>query len=205
MNEKLSYPEEIFEWRKKKYEGRVRTKLPAAQQAEVADRVNRLVHQVTAALKFPDDFLVPGEEPTEGGKVPANLFDLDFQYDEVTGTVKVIGSGGSVVLDSSYCMVDVARYFLEFAGRESCGECTFCRIGTKRMSEIINRIAAGAGRPDDIPVLAELAEKVAETSLCEVGKLAAVPVKSTLKHFPKVYEEHIEGGQCRAGKCRLDG
>ena len=203
MTEKKSYPEEIFEWRQKKYEGYARTKLPHQEALETAERVNRRAVTSTSGLRFPGDFLSVGEA-AGGERVPANLFDMAFEYSEINGTLLARGSGGSIVIDQSNCMVDVARVFLDFAKGESCGECTYCRIGTTRMSEILERICTGAGASEDVDELEELAQKISATSLCEIGKIASAPVLATLAHFGREYEEHIDAGTCRAGKCGLD-
>ena len=136
-----------------------------------------------------------------GGCVPAELFDTRIDYDEVIKTGAIMGSGGMIVLDETTCMVDVARYFLDFTQLESCGKCTFCRIGTKRMLEILTRICDGDGVPEDIELLEELAVQIKDTSLCGLGQTAPNPVLTTLKYFRHEYEEHINDKKCRAGKC----
>jgi NADH-quinone oxidoreductase subunit F len=137
-----------------------------------------------------------------GGCVPENLLDTRVDYDEINRTGAIMGSGGMIVLDETTCMVDVARYFLDFTQRESCGKCTFCRIGTRRMLEILTRICEGGGIPEDIPLLEELAVQIKETSLCGLGQTAPNPVLTTLKYFRDEYEEHINQKYCRAGKCK---
>ena len=138
-----------------------------------------------------------------GGCVPRELFHTRIDYDEVTRTGAIMGSGGMVVMDETTCMVDVARYFLDFTQRESCGKCTFCRIGTTRMLEILTRICEGKGVPEDIAILEDLAEQIKTTSLCGLGQTAPNPVLTTLRYFRKEYEEHIYDKKCRAGgKCR---
>lgn len=136
-----------------------------------------------------------------GGCVPADLFDTRIDYDEVTRTGAIMGSGGMIVLDETTCMVDVARYFLDFTRLESCGKCTFCRIGTRRMLEILTRICEGNGVPEDIDLLEELAAQIKDTSLCGLGQTAPNPVLTTLRYFRHEYEEHINEKKCRAGKC----
>ena len=112
-----------------------------------------------------------------------------------------MGSGGMVVLDDGDCMVDIARYFLSFTQNESCGKCTFCRVGTKRMLDILNKICSGKGKPSDLEDLEKLAEWTKKGSLCGLGKTAPNPVLSTLKYFRNEYEEHING-KCPTGKCK---
>jgi NADH-quinone oxidoreductase subunit F len=136
-----------------------------------------------------------------GGCIPDELLDTIIDYDEVNKTGAIMGSGGMIVLDETTCMVDVARYFLDFTQLESCGKCTFCRIGTKRMLEILTRICEGNGVPEDIDLLEELAVQIKDTSLCGLGQTAPNPVLTTLKYFRHEYEEHINDKKCRAGKC----
>jgi len=136
-----------------------------------------------------------------GGCVPASLADTPIDFESLQGVGAIMGSGGMVVLDETDCMVDIARYFLEFTQQQSCGRCTFCRIGTKRMLEILERLCVGQGRPDDIDKLRQLAVMIRTTSLCGLGKTAPNPVLSTLEHFLDEYQAHIEG-RCPAGKCR---
>jgi NADH-quinone oxidoreductase subunit F len=137
-----------------------------------------------------------------GGCVPASLADVLIDYDSLTATGAIMGSGGMVVMDESTCMVDVARYFLSFTQSESCGKCTFCRVGTKRMLEILTRITEGKGAEDDIPLLEDLAAKVRISSLCGLGQTAPNPVLTTLRYFRDEYTEHIAEGKCRAKKCK---
>jgi len=137
-----------------------------------------------------------------GGCVPASLADVPIDYDSLTATGAIMGSGGMVVMDESTCMVDVARYFLSFTQSESCGKCTFCRIGTKRMLEILTRITEGRGAASDIPLLEDLAAKVRVSSLCGLGQTAPNPVLTTLRYFRDEYTEHIAEGKCRAKKCK---
>jgi NADH-quinone oxidoreductase subunit F len=113
-----------------------------------------------------------------------------------------MGSGGMVVLDDRDCMVDVARFFLQFTQAESCGKCTFCRIGTKRMLEILNRLCEGEGQPGDLEMLEELADRVKRTSLCGLGQTAPNPVVTTLKYFPEEYEAHLHEKRCPAARCK---
>ena len=136
-----------------------------------------------------------------GGCIPAELADTAVDYEALTGAGAIMGSGGLVVLDDSDCMVDVARYFLEFTQRESCGKCTFCRIGTRRMLDILERICAGEGKAGDLEKLEELAMMVKRGSLCGLGQTAPNPVLTTLRYFREEYEAHLEG-KCPAGKCR---
>jgi NADH-quinone oxidoreductase subunit F len=136
-----------------------------------------------------------------GGCVPAELADLPVDYEALTQVGAIMGSGGLVVLDESDCMVDIARYFLEFTQNQSCGKCTFCRIGTRRMLDILERITAGQGKKGDLEDLEQLALQVKSGSLCGLGTTAPNPVLSTLRYFRAEYEAHLEG-RCPAGKCK---
>jgi NADH-quinone oxidoreductase subunit F len=136
-----------------------------------------------------------------GGCVPVDLTHLPVDYETLSGVGTMMGSGGMVALDESDCMVDIARYFLEFTQDQSCGKCTFCRIGTRRMLDILERLCAGHGRKGDIEELEHLAEMVKKASLCGLGKTAPNPVLSTIKYFRSEYEAHLEK-RCPAGKCK---
>ena len=136
-----------------------------------------------------------------GGCIPADLLDLPIDYESLTEVGAMMGSGGMVVMDESTCMVDVARFFLSFTQSESCGKCTPCREGTKRMLEILDRICAGEGREGDLELLEELGNHIKETSLCQLGGSAPNPVLSTLKYFRAEYEAHIKEKRCPANVC----
>ncbi|MGM0597790.1 MAG: NADH-quinone oxidoreductase subunit NuoF [Myxococcota bacterium] len=137
-----------------------------------------------------------------GGCIPVELFDTIVDYDEVNKTGAIMGSGGLVVMDESACMVDVAKFFLSFTKDESCGKCTFCRIGTTRMLEILEKICDGKGTEKSLEELEFLAHKVKNTSLCGLGQTAPNPVLTTLKYFKEEYEAHIKQKKCPAGSCK---
>jgi NADH:ubiquinone oxidoreductase subunit F (NADH-binding) len=137
-----------------------------------------------------------------GGCIPESLLDLPVDFDSLTAAGAMMGSGGMVVMDEDTCMVDLARYFLSFTQRESCGKCTPCREGTKRMLEILERITRGKGEPEDIPRLEKLAKAVKDSSLCGLGQTAPNPVLTTLRYFRDEYEAHIFDRRCPAGLCR---
>lgn len=136
-----------------------------------------------------------------GGCLPESMLDLSIDYDSLTAAGAMMGSGGLVVMDEDTCMVDVAKFFLNFTQSESCGKCTPCREGTKRMLEILTRITEGQGREGDIELLEELARNIKETALCGLGQTAPNPVLSTLKYFRHEYEAHIKEKRCPAGAC----
>lgn len=135
-----------------------------------------------------------------GGCVPAHLGDTPIDYESLAKVGAIMGSGGLVVLDDADCMVDIARYFLRFTQDQSCGKCTYCRVGTKRMLDILDRLCTGKARPGDLESLEQLSKMVGAGSLCGLGKTAPNPVLSTLKYFREEYEEHLKG-RCPAGKC----
>jgi NADH:ubiquinone oxidoreductase subunit F (NADH-binding)/(2Fe-2S) ferredoxin/Pyruvate/2-oxoacid:ferredoxin oxidoreductase delta subunit len=137
-----------------------------------------------------------------GGCIPAELFDLPVDFEALTGAGAMMGSGGMVVMDESACMVDVARYFLEFLKDESCGKCVPCHLGIDRMLEIITDITMGRGIEAQLALLEELGETVTLGSLCGLGKSAANPVLSTLRYFRPEYEAHVRERRCPAGVCR---
>ena len=137
-----------------------------------------------------------------GGCIPESLLDTPVDYDAITATGAIMGSGGMVVMDETTCMVDVARFFLKFTQAESCGKCTFCRLGTKRMLEILEGICEGKGKPEDIETLEKLSEFIKDGSLCGLGQTAPNPVLTTLKYFRDEYEAHIIDKHCPAKSCR---
>ena len=136
-----------------------------------------------------------------GGCLPASLLDTPVDYEAITATGAIMGSGGMIVADSSTCMVDLARYFLSFTQAESCGKCVPCRLGTKRMLEILTRICEGRGEPEDLERLEVLAADIKAASLCALGGTAPNPVLTTLKYFRNEYEDHIFHHKCTAGVC----
>lgn len=137
-----------------------------------------------------------------GGCIPESILDLPVDYDSLTEAGAMMGSGGLVVMDETTCMVDLARFFLTFTQNESCGKCTPCREGTKRMLEILTRITEGKGREGDIELLESLAKNIKASALCGLGQTAPNPVLSTLRYFRDEYEAHIRDKRCPAGACQ---
>ncbi len=137
-----------------------------------------------------------------GGCLPESALDLPIDFDSLSKAGAMMGSGGMVVLDEDDCMVEIARYFLEFTQRESCGQCTFCRLGTKQILEALGEITKGKGKIEDIDMLAELAEGIKAGSLCGLGKTAPNPVLSTMRYFRDEYEAHVKEGRCPALMCQ---
>lgn len=136
-----------------------------------------------------------------GGCIPKEYLNVHLDYKDLIELGAIMGSGGLIVMDDDTCMVDVARYFLEFVQEESCGKCVPCRVGTKRMLEILTRICAGKGEEGDIEKLITLGNQIKETSLCGLGQTAPNPVLSTIRHFRHEYEQHITMKHCEAGVC----
>jgi NADH-quinone oxidoreductase subunit F len=137
-----------------------------------------------------------------GGCIPEYLADTPIDYDSVNATGAIMGSGGMVVMDETTCMIDVAKFFLDFTQKESCGKCTFCRIGTKRMLEILTRITEGKGHEDDIGRLEDLSYQIKDSSLCGLGQTAPNPVLTTIRYFRDEYEAHISHKKCPAKVCK---
>ncbi|MBL7125190.1 MAG: NADH-quinone oxidoreductase subunit NuoF [Dehalococcoidales bacterium] len=137
-----------------------------------------------------------------GGCLPESALDLPIDFDSLTDAGAMMGSGGMIVLDEDDCMVEIARYFLEFTQRESCGKCTFCRLGTKQMLEVLDEITKGKGKIEDLDMLSWLAEDIKAGSFCGLGKTAPNPVLSTMSYFRDEYEAHIKEGRCPALMCR---
>jgi NADH-quinone oxidoreductase subunit F len=136
-----------------------------------------------------------------GGCIPREYLNVPLDYSSLQELGAIMGSGGLIVMDDDTCMVDVARYFLEFVQEESCGKCAPCRVGTKRMLEILDRICGGQGEMEDIDKLIDLGERIKETALCGLGQTAPNPVLSTIRHFRHEYEAHIKDHHCEAGVC----
>jgi len=137
-----------------------------------------------------------------GGCIPAKLFNLAIDYESLTQAGSIMGSGGMIVMDEGTCMVDVARYFMNFLKDESCGKCFTCRKGTQRMFEILDDISKGKGTLESLDLLEELAAVVKDTTMCGLGQTASNPVLSTLRYFRDEYAEHILNKRCPAGVCK---
>ena len=127
---------------------------------------------------------------------------MPIDYDSLISIGSMMGSGGLIILDEDTCMVDLAKFYLEFTADESCGKCTPCRIGTKRLLQLLTKITEGKGEPDDITKIQELADHMRQSSLCALGQTAPNPILTTLRFFREEYDEHIEKKICRAGVCK---
>ncbi|NLS93854.1 MAG: 4Fe-4S dicluster domain-containing protein [Planctomycetaceae bacterium] len=163
--------------------------------------IRQIVEEIGGGVEGGRQFKAVQVGGPSGGCVPAHLADTAIDFEALSSVGAIMGSGGLVVLDDQDCMVDIARYFLRFTQDQSCGKCTLCRVGTRRMLDILDRICSGRGRKGDLEDLESLARSVRLGSICGLGKTAPNPVLSTLKYFREEYEAHLEG-RCPAGKCQ---
>ncbi len=163
--------------------------------------INELVFEIGGGIKGDGDFKAVQMGGPSGGCIPASLGDTPVDFESIPATGAIMGSGGMVVMDDSTCMVEIARFFLDFTQKESCGKCTFCRLGTLRMLEILERITRGEGEPEDIRKLEQLSLQIKEASLCGLGQTAPNPVQTTLRYFLPEYRAHIDEDSCPAGQC----
>ncbi|HZJ82701.1 MAG TPA: NADH-quinone oxidoreductase subunit NuoF [Clostridia bacterium] len=164
--------------------------------------LREIVYEIGGGIPNGKTFKAAQTGGPSGGCIPAEHLDTHIDYDSLAQIGSMMGSGGLIVMDEDNCMVDIARFFLEFTVEESCGKCPPCRIGTKRMLEILNKITSGKGEEGDIEKLEELGEGIKIASLCGLGQTAPNPVLSTIKYFREEYEEHIRDKKCRAGVCQ---
>jgi len=160
-----------------------------------------VIYKVGGGMKTDSPFKAVQLGGPSGGCIPVSLLDTIVDYDSISQTGAIMGSGGMVVMDYDTCMVDVAKFFLNFTQNESCGKCTFCRIGTRRMLEILEKITSGKGETSDIKILETLSEKIRSSSLCGLGQTAPNPVLTTLKYFRNEYGSHIVDKRCPAKVC----
>lgn len=164
--------------------------------------LREIIFDIGGGIKGGREFKAVQAGGPSGGCIPAEKLDLPVDYDSLTQAGAIMGSGGLVVMDDRTCMVDLARYFLSFTQKESCGKCIPCREGTKRMLEILERITEGLGKPDDLDRLQELASTIKDSALCGLGQTCPNPVLSTIRYFRHEYEEHINEKFCRSGVCK---
>ncbi len=164
--------------------------------------LNDVIFKTGGGIKNDREFKAVQMGGPSGGCIPSSLIDTPVSYEDITKTGAIVGSGGMIVMDETTCMVDMARYFLDFTRKESCGKCTYCRVGTKRMLEILERICNGEGREGDIELLEELANKVRDGAMCGLGQTAPNPVLTTIRYFRNEYEDHIYNHKCTAKSCK---
>jgi NADH:ubiquinone oxidoreductase subunit F (NADH-binding) len=164
--------------------------------------LRKIIFDIGGGIKNGKKFKAVQTGGPSGGFIPEQLLDLPVDYEELTKVGSMMGSGGMVVTDEDNCMVDMAKYFLAFTQTESCGKCVPCREGTKRMLDILEKITSGEGTEEDLLLLEELSNMVAESSLCALGGSAPNPVLTTLKYFREEYEAHVKEKKCPAHSCR---
>jgi NADH-quinone oxidoreductase subunit F len=163
--------------------------------------IRDLVFKIGGGIKEGREFKAVQMGGPSGGCIPASLADTPVDFESIPATGAIMGSGGLVVLDDTSCMVEMARFFLDFTQNESCGKCTFCRIGTRRMLEILERITMGEGRPGDADKLVSLGEQIRQASLCGLGQSAPNPAITTIRYYRDEYDAHIDEKRCPAGSC----
>lgn len=163
--------------------------------------ISKVIYDIGGGILGDKEFKAVQTGGPSGGCIPASLADTLVDYESINATGAIMGSGGMVVMDEDTCMVEMARFFLDFTVNESCGKCIHCRIGTKRLLEILTRITEGNGKEDDLELLEDLSEKVIDGSLCALGGTAPNPVLTTLKYFRDEYEAHIYDKKCPAHRC----
>jgi len=164
--------------------------------------INEIVFDIGGGISTGKPFKAVQTGGPSGGCIPASLGDTPVDYESLKKIGAIMGSGGLLVMDEDTCMVDVAKYFLTFTKDESCGKCTFCRVGTNQMHKLLDRITRGEGREEDVDTLVELAEKIKAGSLCGLGRTAPNPVLTTIRYFRREYEAHVREKYCPAKKCK---
>ena len=163
--------------------------------------LREVIFDIAGGIRDGKEFKAVQMGGPSGGCIPAHLLDTIIDYRALGATGAIMGSGGMVVMDETTCMVGIAKFFLDFTTKESCGKCVHCRIGTKRLSEILERIVAGNGRDGDIELLEELCTTVKDGALCGLGQTAPNPVLTTIRYFRNEYEDHIYNKKCTAKQC----
>jgi NADH-quinone oxidoreductase subunit F len=163
--------------------------------------INEIVFDIGGGIAGGKKFKAVQMGGPSGGCIPASMGELQIDYQQINKTGAIMGSGGLVVMDETTCMVEMAKFFLTFTQEESCGKCTFCRIGTKRMLEILERITDGNGKEGDVELLQDLAYQIRNNTICGLGQTAPNPVLTTLRYFPEEYEAHIRDKKCPAHSC----
>ncbi|RDY32112.1 NADH-quinone oxidoreductase subunit NuoF [Lachnotalea glycerini] len=164
--------------------------------------LREIIYDIGGGIKNDRKFKAVQTGGPSGGCIPADNLDLPIDYESLTAIGSMMGSGGMIVMDEDNCMVDIAKFYLEFTVEESCGKCTPCRIGNKRLLEILTKITNGEGSEEDLETLKELAQTIKDTSLCGLGQTAPNPVLSTMKYFGDEYIAHVKDRTCPAGVCK---
>ena len=175
---------------------------PGLVEGPMGTTLREVVEEIGGGVPGGHTFKAAQTGGPSGGCIPAKLIDTPIDYDNLIAIGSMMGSGGLIVMDETTCMVDIAKFFLEFTVDESCGKCTPCRVGTKRLLEILNKITSGNGTLEDIDKMEELCYYIKENSLCGLGQTAPNPVLSTLKYYRDEYEAHVVEHRCPAGACK---
>jgi NADH-quinone oxidoreductase subunit F len=170
-------------------------------EVPVGTPLGELIYDIGGGIRNDKLFKAAQIGGPSGGCIPRQHLNVPLDYESLNSLGAIMGSGGLIVMDEDTCMVDVARFFIEFVQEESCGKCVPCRVGTKRMLEILNRICEGKGEEGDVERLIDLGQRIIDTALCGLGQTAPNPVLSTIRHFRNEYDEHIRYKHCRAGVC----
>ncbi len=171
-------------------------------EVPMGTKLSTIVYEIGGGLPNGRQFKAAQTGGPSGGCIPAKYIDIEMDFDNLVSIGSMMGSGGLIVMGDRTCMVDIAKFYLEFTADESCGKCTPCRVGTKRMLEILTRITEGKGEPADLEKIKEIAEHMKSSSLCALGQSAPNPILSTMAHFGDEYEAHIYEKRCPAGVCK---
>ncbi|NMA93429.1 MAG: 4Fe-4S binding protein [Clostridiales bacterium] len=175
---------------------------PGLVEVPMGTPLREIIYNIGGGIKDNKKFKAVQTGGPSGGCIPEQFLDIQVDFDELVRIGSIMGSGGMVIMDEDDCMVDIARFFMEFSVEESCGKCTPCRIGNKRILELLNKIIHGDGRERDLDYLKELSLVIRDTSLCGLGQSATNPVLSTLKYFEDEYKAHAIDKKCPAGVCK---
>jgi NADH-quinone oxidoreductase subunit F len=175
---------------------------PGLVEVPMGTTIRSLIFDICGGVPAPKRFKAVQIGGPSGGCLGGKFLDTPIDFDSLKDAGAMMGSGGMVVMDEDSCMVDVAKYFLEFIQDESCGKCVFCRIGTRHLLNILDRLTRGEGRDGDLELLNNLSEDIVNGSLCGLGKTAPNPVLTSLKYFREEYEAHLYEKRCPARKCR---
>ncbi len=170
-------------------------------EVPMGKKLSDVIFDIGGGMKTDRDYKCVQLGGPSGGCIPANMQDTEIDYKKLSATGAIMGSGGMVVMDESTCMVGMARFFLDFTAKESCGKCTHCRVGTKRLLEILDRICKGEGKEGDIELLEDTCNEIKAGALCGLGQTAPNPVLTTIKYYREEYEAHIKEKRCPAGEC----
>ncbi|MDE7380191.1 MAG: 4Fe-4S binding protein, partial [Clostridia bacterium] len=171
-------------------------------EVPMGTKLSTIINDIGGGIPHGKAFKAAQTGGPSGGCIPAKYIDIQMDFDNLVAIGSMMGSGGLIVMDEDTCMVDIAKFYLEFTADESCGKCTPCRIGTKRMLELLTKITEGNGEDSDLENIKEIAEHMKSSSLCALGQSAPNPILSTLAHFEDEYVAHIRDKHCPAGVCK---